>query len=155
VDRIGAAAPTVVGMLASAVALVGLAVEGPGALLVTLLLLALLGIGLGLFTPPNNSTIMGSAPANRLGVAGGILNMTRSLGTSLGVAATGAVLAIRLAARSNSEVARTTDAPPSVLLPAIDETLLFLAVLALVAALLSGLRGAKTRAVPEPVEHEL
>jgi hypothetical protein len=108
-----------------------------------LVLFALLGIGLGLFTPPNNSTIMGSAPAHRLGVAGGILNMTRSLGTSLGVAATGAVLAIRLADRLGSQVARTTDAPPSALLPALHETLLFLAGLAIVAALLSASRGAQ------------
>jgi EmrB/QacA subfamily drug resistance transporter len=144
VDRIGPVAPTVVGMLASAVALLGLALEGPSPLAVTIALLALLGIGLGLFTPPNNSTIMGRAPANQLGVAGGILNMTRSLGTSLGVAATGAILAVRLAARLGTQVARTTDAPPSVLLPAIDETLLFLAGVAVAAALVSTLRGAET-----------
>ena len=155
VDRIGPVVPTVVGMLAAALALAGLALDRTGALPVTLVLLALLGVGLGLFTPPNNSTIMGSAPANRLGVAGGILNMTRSLGTSLGVAMTGAILAIRLAARLGVEVARTTDAPPSALLPAIDETLLFLAGLALVAAALSAVRGVETRALLEPLEREL
>ncbi|MBV9173459.1 MAG: MFS transporter [Chloroflexi bacterium] len=140
VDRIGAATPTIAGMLAAAVALFALALA-PADLSATLVLLALLGLGLGLFTPPNNSTIMGSAPANRLGTAGGILNMTRSIGTSLGVAATGAVLAIRLAARLGTAVARTTDAPPSALLPALHETLVFLAVLAVFAALLSASRG--------------
>jgi EmrB/QacA subfamily drug resistance transporter len=143
VDRIGAVAPTVVGMLAAAVALFALAIA-PIDLSLTLLLLALLGVGLGLFTPPNNSTIMGSAPANRLGTAGGILNMTRSIGTSLGVAATGAVLAIRLAARLGTAVARTTDAPPSALLPALHETFAFLGVLAVVAAVLSASRGTST-----------
>jgi hypothetical protein len=92
---------------------------------------------------------MGSAPAHRLGVAGGILNMTRSLGTSLGVAATGAVLAVRLAARLGSTVARTTDAPVSALLPALHETLLFLAMLAIAAAVLSVTRGAQA-AAPGP-----
>ncbi|RIV21835.1 DHA2 family efflux MFS transporter permease subunit [Alicyclobacillaceae bacterium I2511] len=43
------------------------------------------GLALGLFTPPNNSSIMGSAPRTRLGVAGGILNMSRTLGMQLGV----------------------------------------------------------------------
>jgi EmrB/QacA subfamily drug resistance transporter len=155
VDRIGAVLPTVAGMLAAAAALIGLALLGTSALAGTLALLALLGIGLGLFTPPNNSTIMGSAPANQLGVAGGILNMTRSLGTSVGVAATGAVLGLRLSARLGAQVARTIDAPPSALLPALDETLLFLAGLALAAAVLSALRGAESPALLEPVEHAL
>jgi EmrB/QacA subfamily drug resistance transporter len=141
VDRIGPVPPTVAGMLAAAAALLGLALTPVGSLAATVALLALLGVGLGLFTPPNNSAIMGSAPAHRLGVAGGVLNMTRSLGTSVGVAAAGAVLAIRLAARLGTQVARTTDAPPDALLPAFHETLLFLAVLAVVAALLSATRG--------------
>lgn len=84
---------------------------------------------------------MGSAPANRLGIAGGVLNMTRSIGTSLGVAATGAVLAVRLAARLGGEIARTTDAPLAALVPSLHEALLFLAVLALGAAVLSATRG--------------
>lgn len=141
VDRRGAVLPTVAGMLAAAIALTGLAVTPVGALPATLALFAVLGVGLGLFTPPNNSAVMGSAPAHRLGVAGGILNMTRSLGTSLGVAATGAILAVRLASRLDAPVARTTDAPLSALLPALHETLLFLAGLALLAALVSATRG--------------
>ncbi|VBB07732.1 tetracycline resistance protein tetb signature [Lucifera butyrica] len=51
-----------------------------------------LGIGMGLFTPPNNSCIMCSVPKNRLGVAGGILNMMRSLGLIFGVALSGLLL---------------------------------------------------------------
>ena len=141
VDRIGPVPPTVAGMLAASAALLGLATAPAGPLAASLGLLALLGVGLGLFTPPNNSTVMGSAPAHRLGVAGGVLNMTRSLGTSLGVAATGAVLAVRLAARLGAQVARTIDAPPSALLPALHETLVFLAGLAIGAALLSFARG--------------
>jgi predicted MFS family arabinose efflux permease len=146
VDRHGPVMPTVAGMLAAALALVGLVVVPGGMLPLTLALLALLGVGLGLFTPSNNSAIMGSAPAHRLGVAGGILNMTRSLGTSLGVAATGAVLAVRLAARLGTQVARTTDAPPTALLPSLHETLLFLAALAVVAALVSTTRGGQDAA---------
>jgi EmrB/QacA subfamily drug resistance transporter len=141
VDRYGPVAPTVGGMLAAATALLGLSVVPVGALPASLAMLALLGAGLGLFTPPNNSSIMGSAPAHRLGIAGGILNMTRSLGTSLGVAATGAVLAVLLSARLGAHVVRTTEAPPGALLPALDQTLLFLAGLALAAALLSAKRG--------------
>jgi EmrB/QacA subfamily drug resistance transporter len=142
-DRVGSRLPTVAGMAIAAVALLVLAAlpRAPEPLL--LFDLALLGVGLGLFTPPNNSAVMGSAPTHRLGVAGGILNMTRSLGTSLGVAATGAVLAVRLAARMGAHVERTTDVPPALLLPAFRETLLFLAVLSAAAAAISLARGAK------------
>ena len=137
VDRVGPVLPTVAGMLLAAAALAGFAAAPTSALVLAVVLLALLGVGLGLFTPPNNSTIMGSAPANRLGVAGGMLNMTRSLGTSVGVAATGAVLAVRLAAHLGAPVARTTDAPPVALLPALEETFVFLAVVSALAGLLS------------------
>jgi EmrB/QacA subfamily drug resistance transporter len=139
-DRIGPVAPTVAGMASAAVALAALALLPDLSLPATLGLLALLGIGLGLFTPPNNAAVMGSAPPHRLGVAGGILNMARSIGTSLGVASTGAVLAVRLSARLGTSVVRTLDAPPAALLPVFHETLLFLAGLALLAGLLSTVR---------------
>jgi len=67
--------------------------------------------------------------------------MTRSLGTGFGVAATGAVLALRISARLGAPVERTLDAPPLVLLPAFHETLLFLAGLAILAAGVSSTRG--------------
>jgi EmrB/QacA subfamily drug resistance transporter len=139
-DRIGPGSLTVAGMAVAALALAGLALAPSISLGMTLGLLALLGFGLGLFTPPNNSAVMGSAPANRLGVAGGILNMTRSLGTSLGVAATGAVLAIRLSTQVGARVENTLDAPIAALVPAFHETLLFLAGLAALAALVSSSR---------------
>ncbi|MCL6593959.1 MAG: MFS transporter, partial [Alicyclobacillus sp.] len=40
---------------------------------------------MGVFTPPNNSSVMGSVPPHRLGVAGGLLNLSRTLGMGLGV----------------------------------------------------------------------
>ncbi|MFI9379952.1 MFS transporter [Kutzneria sp. NPDC052558] len=48
--------------------------------------LAVLGIGLGLFTPANNAIVMAAIPAARSGVGGGLVNMARGLGTTLGVA---------------------------------------------------------------------
>ncbi|HEU0166382.1 MAG TPA: MFS transporter, partial [Chloroflexota bacterium] len=109
-DKRGARPLMVAGMLVAAIALAGLALLSPAPLAAVIVLLAAFGVGLGLFTPPNNSAIMGSAPANRLGVAGGVLNMTRSVGTSLGVAATGAVLAVSLAALSGGTVESTFNA---------------------------------------------
>jgi EmrB/QacA subfamily drug resistance transporter len=51
--------------------------------------LALAGAGLGGFVPSNNASVMGAAPRARAGVLSGVLNMTRALGTALGVALAG------------------------------------------------------------------
>ncbi len=150
-DRFGSRLPTVTGMLLSALALLALAVVPDVALPLTLMLLGVLGIGLGLFTPPNNSAIMGSAPERQLGVAGGILNMTRSLGTSLGVALTGALLGLLLSAYTGVHVDSTLNVAPTALAVAFHQTLFFLAALAAIAGLLSAVRGAPAlEAVPAP-----
>lgn len=149
-DRIGSRLPTVAGMAAAMAALLGLALLPTSAPEFLLLgFMALLGLGLGLFTPPNNSTIMGSAPITRLGVAGGILNMTRSVGTSLGVAGTGAVLALRLQALVGQNVATTQSVRAGTLAAGIQQTLLGLAFVAAVAMAITLIRGA---AAPRPAE---
>ncbi|MGO9976292.1 MAG: hypothetical protein ACLP01_26500 [Solirubrobacteraceae bacterium] len=53
--------------------------------------LALTGLGLGAFTPANNATIMSASPPGHAGVISGVLNMTRGMGTALGVALAGAL----------------------------------------------------------------
>ncbi|MFI6408664.1 MFS transporter [Streptomyces sp. NPDC050548] len=60
--------------------------------------LALAGLGLGTFTPANNTMIMGAIPARSSGTGGGLVNMTRGLGTALGVALV--TLALHLAGDS-------------------------------------------------------
>ncbi len=86
-DRLGARPVTMTGMAVAAVGFAALAVvhDGDAERVVEL---AVIGLGLGIFTPANNAAIMGSAPRTHAGVAGGMLNMTRGLGTSLGLAAT-------------------------------------------------------------------
>ncbi len=88
-------------------------------------LLAILGLGLGLFIPANNTAIMAAIPPALSATAGGMVNMTRGAGTALGIAAvtlslhlTGtdrtalAVLtAAALLATATGFTARTPDAP--------------------------------------------
>jgi len=143
-DRVGSRLPTVVGMTLSAVALLCISIVPSPGIQLTLGMLAVLGIGLGTFTPPNNSAIIGSAPDHRLGTASGILNMTRSVGTSLGVALTGAILGLVLSAQSGQPVSSTVDATREVLQVALHETFLFLACMAGLAAALSVTRGPQT-----------
>ncbi|GAA1271684.1 MFS transporter [Kitasatospora nipponensis] len=49
--------------------------------------LALLGLALGTFVPANNTLVMRAVPAAAAGTGGGMVNMTRGLGTAIGVAA--------------------------------------------------------------------
>jgi MFS family permease len=74
----------VLGGALAACAAAALAVPAPDA--VSVLLLGLLGVGLGLYTPANNAEIMASVPAGDAAAAGGMVNMTRGIGTALGVA---------------------------------------------------------------------
>jgi MFS family permease len=71
------------GVLAAGCA-AALAVPAPHA--VSVVLLGLLGAGLGIFTPANNAEIMASLPTRDAAAAGGMVNMTRGIGTALGVA---------------------------------------------------------------------
>ena len=44
------------------------------------------GIGIGLFQSPNNSAVMGSVTREHLGVASGLLSLTRTVGQTAGIA---------------------------------------------------------------------
>lgn len=57
--------------------------------------LCLFGLGTGLFQSPNTSSVMGAAPKNRLGIAGGVLATTRNVGMVFGIALGGSILASR------------------------------------------------------------
>ncbi len=48
--------------------------------------LALCGLGLGIFVPANNAVIPRSGPVGSAAVLGGLVNMARGIGTSLGIA---------------------------------------------------------------------
>ena len=61
-----------------------------GRLVGLVLLLVLVGAGLGLFTPANNATVAGCGRPDQAGLVSGVLNMTRGIGTALGVAVAGA-----------------------------------------------------------------
>ena len=63
-----------------------------------------IGLGMGIFSSPNNSTIMGTAPRERLGIVSGILAVNRTLGQMTGIALLGAIWASRVIAYSDSSV---------------------------------------------------
>ncbi len=91
-DKYGPRIMTTTGMFISALACLSLVFTGQSVSMPLLIAeLICLGIGIGLFTPSNNSAIMSSAPKDKWGVAGGLLNMMRSLGLILGVNISGLI----------------------------------------------------------------
>ncbi|MFE9423971.1 MFS transporter [Kitasatospora sp. NPDC006697] len=80
---------------AGCVAALALLVLLPAEAAVLPLPLALLGLSLGVYLPANNTQVMRAVPATAAGTGGGMVNMTRGLGTAVGVAAV--TLALHLA----------------------------------------------------------
>ncbi|NMC86271.1 MAG: MFS transporter, partial [Anaerolineaceae bacterium] len=91
-DRLGSRLLTTVGL---AVALVGyfafVSLNEHTSTLAYILSYAAIGMGMGIFQSPNNSAVMGSAPKDRLGVASGLLSLTRVLGQTVGISLLGAL----------------------------------------------------------------
>jgi EmrB/QacA subfamily drug resistance transporter len=96
-DQIGQRRPAVLGMIVLVAGVLWLRRLTPDETpTVIVWRLALIGAGMGLFTSPNNSELMGSAPPERQGVAGALLAAARNLGFGVGVAAAGTIYMIRL-----------------------------------------------------------
>jgi hypothetical protein len=106
-DRRGIRVPTSTGMGLTAAAL-GVLALFPGNLWVIGSCLGGIGLGLGFFTPANNAAVAAAGRDHQAGMVSGVLNMTRGVGTSLGIAlaaiayslATGTASAATLAAAS-------------------------------------------------------
>jgi len=97
-DRLGTSLPSMVGMAILTTGLVlfsGLSPETPTWVLTALMAVA--GLGTGMFISPNNSALMGSAPPGRQGVAAAVLATARSVGMVLGIGMAGAILTTVLA----------------------------------------------------------
>jgi MFS family permease len=149
-DRLGARLLTVTGMLTVLASLLMLAYafdSNTGGLLLLTGLLALLGAGQGLFTAPNNSAVMGIAPAEETGEAGGLLNMMRYLGMSFGISLASAILSSQLSTDA-SRPAVAIELPAAEVNHGAAASFIALAALAAVAALLSLARTDRTKPLP-------
>ncbi|HUX41888.1 MAG TPA: MFS transporter [Rectinemataceae bacterium] len=80
-DRYGFLPFTVGGLALTALGLLFLTTLGPASSLLEIgAIIALLGFGAGSFGSPNNSSMMGTVPRERLGVAGSMIALFRNLG---------------------------------------------------------------------------
>lgn len=95
-DRVGSRAPAAGGMLLMALGLLLLSELGlRGGLGGLLSSLAVIGLGIGLVTTPVTVGALAGAAEHEDGVAAGLLNTSRMLGLSLGIALMGAIVAAR------------------------------------------------------------
>jgi EmrB/QacA subfamily drug resistance transporter len=136
--------------LAAALALIALLTGTPESLLGVMAALAAFGAGLGLYIAPNNSATIGAAPAEKSGVAGGLLNLLRVFGTGVGVAAASTALGWGLYAAGAG--GRTAHAPQAALLSAVGGVLAMLAIFAALGAAAALVRNKpkRTAGKPEP-----
>jgi EmrB/QacA subfamily drug resistance transporter len=141
-DRLGTRPITVIGLLAL---LVGFYAVGTLSTQTTALgymgRFLPIGIGMGIFQSPNNSAVMGAVPRTRLGVASGLLSITRTLGQTTGIAALGALWASRVAYHLGDALqGGATTAPAATQVAALQDT--FFAVVILIGlALMLGIGG--------------
>jgi EmrB/QacA subfamily drug resistance transporter len=90
------------------------------------------GVGIGIFQSPNNSAIMGAVSRQRLGIASGLLSVTRTLGQTTGIAVLGALWASRVIFYNGAALSEgVTSAPAAAQVLGLHDT--FLAVLVLIA----------------------
>ena len=93
-DRIGSRVLASGGMILVSVGLLLLGTIGEATSTIELIAyLIILGIGMGMFSSPNTSAIMGCVPKQQLGVASGTLSTMRTVGQSLSLAIMGALVA--------------------------------------------------------------
>ena len=111
-DRLGAHRVTLIGIATLLVGfLVASTVNLDNSQLGFLLRILPMGIGIGLFMSPNSTVIMAAAPAARLGVASGLIGLTRMIGQTTGIALLGAVFASNVASSAGMAVDVTEASP--------------------------------------------
>jgi EmrB/QacA subfamily drug resistance transporter len=150
-DLAGPRVPSVAGLALTAAGFVLLSGVGvsphPGHILGGM---ALIGVGLGIFTVPNTTALLSAAPHESLGLASGIQATMRNLGISGGAAATAAIVASRYGAHGGGALAigHIGAAGRVAFALATRDAFLALASVGALAAVLAGLRGGRPKGHP-------
>ena len=138
-DHFGPRPIIVIGLLATVIGYYAASTLAPDTTALGFVLRFLpVGIGLGVFNAPNNSAIMGSVPRTRLGIASGLLAITRTLGQTVGIAVLGAVWATRVAYYAGGTLdGEVTNAPAPAQVAALSDTYLVTIILIAIALALA------------------
>ncbi len=153
-DRIGARIPATIGLIIQGAALVWFMQLTPTTPYWQIAVgLGLMGLGGGLFYPPNTSAAMNASPKNRLGIASGTLatlrqaGMVTSFALSLAVAASSLPRDVMMDLFVGNNVALGS-APMQAFVIGMHSAFLVSTVLVLIAAAISFVRGKEDRQTP-------
>jgi EmrB/QacA subfamily drug resistance transporter len=106
VGRFGVRRPVLAGLSAMILGLIGLIAGGHGSAAFVMVGLGVIGIGLALSMTPLTTLAMTSVPPQRAGMASGIMSAQRAIGSTIGFAVLGSVLAAWLSATLNPDLAK-------------------------------------------------
>jgi EmrB/QacA subfamily drug resistance transporter len=139
-DKVGTRPLTVLGLILIALGYLGMTTLNANTSTLGYILRSIpLGVGMGIFSSPNNSAVMGSVPRSRLGVASGLLSLSRTMGQTTGIAVIGAIWASFVKSYAISSVFNgdATLAPIPAQISGLHNTLLIIVGIMLVSVSLS------------------
>lgn len=144
-DRLGSRALATGGMLMVAVVMLSmLTLDLDSGFTEIVLLLALLGVGMGLFSAPNTSAVMGCVKRDQLGLASGTISLMRTVGMSLSLV----VMGLAISTFGSPEVmaalgdGMSSSLDPQLFLDGMHASLIISGIIALVGVVTSSLRPA-------------
>ena len=111
----------------------------------------LFGLTIGLFSAPNGNSVMSASPKDKLGLAGGLLGLSRNIGFTLGIAASTTLLTLLtrfFSAINGTSLFNPDGTPridPNVYVSSLQWLFLLSVPFLLIAAVISYLRGSEMR----------
>lgn len=144
-DRFGSRWITAIGMGLLGIGLFNVSTLTPESTVFDILIrVVFIGAGFGTFQSPNTSSVLGSLPKERSGIANGILSVIRSIGQVGGVTVAGAVWSSQVAHLSGHEFVDITQAPVDILAQGFQTTLFVAACIAWLGIIPAVMRGRRT-----------
>lgn len=140
-DKIGSEALTFAGLIVMVIAQFGLARLHDGSSVVLVgVWIAMLGIGSGLFQPPNNSLIMSKVPRTQLGSAGSVNSLVRNVGMVVGITLATTILFHEMSSKAGYRVTDLIPGQPAIFLSGMHVVFMTSSAICLVCAMLTGWR---------------
>ncbi|OME87958.1 MFS transporter [Paenibacillus sp. FSL A5-0031] len=140
-DKIGSEALTFAGLIVMVIAQFGLARLHDGSSVVLVgVWIAMLGIGSGLFQPPNNSLIMSKVPRTQLGSAGSVNSLVRNVGMVVGITLATTILFHEMSSKAGYRVTDLIPGQPAIFLSGMHVVFMTSSAICLACAILTGWR---------------
>ncbi|WP_339202961.1 MFS transporter [Paenibacillus sp. FSL K6-3182] len=137
-DKIGSEALTFAGLIVMVIAQFGLARLHDGSSVVLVgVWIAMLGIGSGLFQPPNNSLIMSKVPRTQLGSAGSVNSLVRNVGMVVGITLATTILFHEMSSKAGYRVTDLIPGQPAIFLSGMHVVFMTSSAICLVCAMLT------------------